>query len=294
MMKPGAKLLSISMNDTNLKSNYQYFQRYTELDMSITGDAEETLPSLIEACKRLITPDRRRVLEERGKKIAAANAQAMEQAKLEASYGWDITPISTRRMSAELWEVIKDKNWASVGGGGGRLLNVDKALPNRWRQRGRNGLWFAHCRRSRTRPTRSRGRISQASTEMAILCMRREHCGRQHITKFLSDPDAQQPCTWGGDAYHRTLRHQRGTDDMLNANAGIGTRLDSPNINSKIGGVWVFTAKDRLDPKDLGPACVVQWTSLKRLNLRGRRNTTQVVEDIDMRLCILIVLFASR
>ena len=72
--KPDAKLISISTNDLYTKSNYQDFQRYAELDMAIAADVETTLPSLIEACRRLITGDRRRVLEERGNRIAATNA----------------------------------------------------------------------------------------------------------------------------------------------------------------------------------------------------------------------------
>src|SRR6266850_2176663 len=124
--KKGAKLVSISSNDLYLKSNYQDFQRYTEVDLAIAADVEATLPSLVEAVKRLITADRKRVFEERGKKFAAAHAQAAEQARSAAAYAWDASPISTSRLSAEVWAVIKDKDWASVGGGGGRLWNVEK------------------------------------------------------------------------------------------------------------------------------------------------------------------------
>src|SRR2546425_9017858 len=86
-----------------MKSNYQDFQRYTELDLAIAADVEVTLPSLIESSKRLITADRKRLIEERGKKLAAAHAQALEQARTAATYGWDASPISTARLSAEIW-----------------------------------------------------------------------------------------------------------------------------------------------------------------------------------------------
>src|SRR5205814_8589980 len=56
-----AKLASISATDLYMKSNYQDFQRYTELDLAIAADVEATLPSLIESSKRLITADRKRV-----------------------------------------------------------------------------------------------------------------------------------------------------------------------------------------------------------------------------------------
>jgi acetolactate synthase-1/2/3 large subunit len=68
--KQGAKFISITAGDLFLRSNYQDFERYPEVDLAIAADAEATLPSLIEAVKRLITPDRRRTLDERGAKLA--------------------------------------------------------------------------------------------------------------------------------------------------------------------------------------------------------------------------------
>ncbi len=72
-IKPGAKVITVSAIELNHKSNYQDFGRYVEADLAITGDPEATLPELIEAVKKLITPDRRRALQERGAKIAAEN-----------------------------------------------------------------------------------------------------------------------------------------------------------------------------------------------------------------------------
>src|SRR5258708_16604203 len=45
--KPGPNVVTISATDLNIKSNYQYFQRYPEVDISIAADAEATLPYLI-------------------------------------------------------------------------------------------------------------------------------------------------------------------------------------------------------------------------------------------------------
>ncbi len=74
--KPGAKLVSITSGDLYIRSNYQDFQRLPEVDLAIAGDAEETLPLLIEAVKKLITPDRKRAYEARGAKLAEARRQA--------------------------------------------------------------------------------------------------------------------------------------------------------------------------------------------------------------------------
>jgi acetolactate synthase I/II/III large subunit len=115
IVRPGTKVVSISTGELNIKSNYQYFQRYTEVDIDITADAEATLPSLIEACRRLITPDRQRALQDRGRKLAEAHEQAVERARTDATYAWDESPVSTARLSAELWAVINPDISPAIG-----------------------------------------------------------------------------------------------------------------------------------------------------------------------------------
>ena len=68
----GAKTISITSLNLSHKSNIQEFGHYPEVDLNIGADAEATLPALIEACKKLITADRRRALDERGAKLAEA------------------------------------------------------------------------------------------------------------------------------------------------------------------------------------------------------------------------------
>jgi acetolactate synthase I/II/III large subunit len=114
VMKPGAKVINISAIDLNHKSNYQDFGRYAEVDLSIMGDAEATLPSLIEAVKKLITPDRRIAIAARGKKVAEANAATRARLRDLAAVGWDASPISTARMAAEIWAQVKNEDWSLV------------------------------------------------------------------------------------------------------------------------------------------------------------------------------------
>jgi len=114
VMKPGAKIITVSAVDLNHKANYQDFGRYVEADLAITGDAEATLPALIEEVKRALTPDRRRAFQERGKKIAEANQQARRRNRELAAVAWDASPISTARLSAELWTQVKNEDWSLV------------------------------------------------------------------------------------------------------------------------------------------------------------------------------------
>jgi acetolactate synthase-1/2/3 large subunit len=123
---PDAKILSISSHDLNVRSNYQNVERFQEVSLAIAADPQATLPGLVEACKKLITAERRRALDERGKSLAAAFARTLENARSEAAYAWDTSPITLQRLAVEVWDVIKGKDWASVGANGGRLWNVDK------------------------------------------------------------------------------------------------------------------------------------------------------------------------
>jgi acetolactate synthase I/II/III large subunit len=114
VMPAGAKIITVSAIDLNHKSNYQDFGRYVEADLAITGDAEATLPALIEEVKRALTSDRRRAIEDRGRKVAEANEQARKQNRELAAVAWDASPISTARLSAEIWAQVKNEDWSLV------------------------------------------------------------------------------------------------------------------------------------------------------------------------------------
>jgi thiamine pyrophosphate-dependent acetolactate synthase large subunit-like protein len=114
LTKPEAKIVSISSLELLTKSNYQDMGRYNEIDLPIAGDAEATLPSLIEACRRLVTADRKRVIDERGRKLADAARRMHDRALQEAAWGWDASPITTARMSAEIWNQVKNEDWSLV------------------------------------------------------------------------------------------------------------------------------------------------------------------------------------
>src|SRR5262245_3311441 len=112
--KPDAKLVTISASDLVTKNNYQEAGRYTEADLAIPADPEATLPSLIEACRKLITPERRRAMDARGAKLAEASRRLREASIEQAAWGWDASPVSTARLSAELWNQVKDLDWSLV------------------------------------------------------------------------------------------------------------------------------------------------------------------------------------
>jgi thiamine pyrophosphate-dependent acetolactate synthase large subunit-like protein len=112
--KSGAKLITISSADLVSKSNYQDLGPYADVDLAIAADAEASLPALIEACRKLITGDRKRVFDERGRRFADASVKAAQTTLDEAAWGWDASPITTARLSAEIWDAVKKEDWSLV------------------------------------------------------------------------------------------------------------------------------------------------------------------------------------
>jgi thiamine pyrophosphate-dependent acetolactate synthase large subunit-like protein len=260
IIKPGTKLISITAGDLYTKGNYQDFQRYPEVDIAMAADAEATLPALVEACKRLITADRRRVLQERGSKLAESGANALQRAKADAAYAWDASPISTARMTAELWAQIKNEDWVLVSESGNtsgwidRLWNFDK--PYQWLG-GSGGAGVGYG--------------APAAVGAALANKKR---GRMSITIQGDGDFMYAPGVWwtaahhkipllavmhNNRAYHQEVMHlQRmaGRHNRGITRAHIGTTIDNPNIDyAKVAqGMGVHAQGPITNPNDLGPA----------------------------------------
>jgi len=260
IIKPGTKLISITAGDLYTKGNYQDFQRYPEVDIAMAADAEATLPSLIEACKRALTVDRKRLLDERGKKLAEQHANALDRARSEAAYGWDASPISTARLTAELWAQIKNEDWTLVSESGNtsgwsrRLWDFNK--PYQWLG-GSGGAGIGYG--------------APASVGAALANKKR---GRLSVAIQGDGDFMYAPGIWWTAAHHRipllavmhnnrayhqevmhiqrmAARHTRGI-----TRAHIGTTIEDPNIDyAKIAqGMGVHAQGPIASAADLGPA----------------------------------------
>jgi thiamine pyrophosphate-dependent acetolactate synthase large subunit-like protein len=82
---------------------------------TIEIDAEASLPALIDEVRRQMSPDKQRVIQDRGAKHSTANQaarlEALTRALEQRRAGWDASPISTARVYAELWPLIVDEDW---------------------------------------------------------------------------------------------------------------------------------------------------------------------------------------
>jgi acetolactate synthase-1/2/3 large subunit len=257
----GVKLISITTGDLYMKGNYQDIQRYPEVDLAIAADAEATLPSLIEAVKRLINDDRKRMFQDRGSKLAVAQRDALEQARTDATYAWDASPITTARLSAELWAQIKNKDWSLVS-------DVAPGMSN-WPLR----LWAFDKHYQFIGGAGGYGVGYGAPAAVGAALANRKH-GRLSVNIQCDGDLMYAPgVLWtaahhripllnvmhNNRAYHQEVMHLQRMADRHNrgiTRAGIGTTMSEPNIDfAKLAqSMGVHGEGPITDPKDLGPA----------------------------------------
>ena len=258
--KPGVKLISISAGTLFFKSNYQDFQRFTEVHVDIAADAETTLPSLIESVKPLITSDRKKAFQDRGANFAAARQDDLRRARDAAAYAWDASPISTARLSSEIWAAIKNEDWSLVS---------DTDFVSSWPQR----LWSFEKHYQFIGSSGGYGIGYGAPAAVGAALANRKH-GRLSVNIQCDGDLMYAPgVLWtaahhripllsvmhNNRAYHQEVmqvqimanRHSRGID-----RAKIGTTIDDPGIDyAKVAqGMGMHAEGPISDPKDLGPA----------------------------------------
>src|SRR5947208_3582472 len=256
--KPGTKLISITAGDLYIKSNYQDFERYPEIDIAIAADAEATLPSLTEAIKRLITSDRRNVFQARAARFATVHQAALEQARTDAAYAWDASPISTARLFAEIWAQIKTEDWSLVSSTQSnwhaRLWNINKYYQFIGGSGGAGVGYGAPGAVGGALANRKYGRLSVSIQNDGDLMYAPgvRWTASHHRIPLLS-------VMHNNRAYHQEVmhpqrmgnRHNRGVD-----RAYIGTTIEDPNIDyAKLAQSMSWYAEGPItDPKDLAPA----------------------------------------
>jgi len=234
--------------------------------LAIEADAETSLPGIIEEVKTLLTPEKRRLIEERARKNESAHAvqraDEWEQAIELARRGWDGIPISLGRLHAELWPLLKHEDVCVSGPNGfsgghsTRLFEMDKPYSYLGSQGG-GGMGYG-----------------APATAGAGLAAKAAGTGRI-VVNIQCDGDLNYaPGVLWTMAHHRlpvlNVMHNnrgwhqermymqfmagvrnRGTDRM-----GIGTSLVNPNIDyAKMAQAYGMYAEGPItDPKDLSGA----------------------------------------
>lgn len=260
-IKPGTKLISINSVELHTKSNYQDFERFQVVDVGMAADAEATLPALIEAVKsQNLNKD---AIAKRGDAARKAKAEARDRTRQLAAIGWDAVPISTARMTAELWPYIKDLDWSMIG---------SERQISSWPSR----LWPMEKHYSHIGGPGGYG-VGYNSPAAVGAALANRDLGRFSVN-FQPDGDFMYVpgVLWtaarhkipmltimhNNRGYHQEVMHVQRMSNrhdrvaMLGNDLGpIGTRIENPDIDyAKLAasmGWW--SAGPITDPKDLGP-----------------------------------------
>ncbi|HEV7513746.1 MAG TPA: thiamine pyrophosphate-dependent enzyme [Candidatus Acidoferrum sp.] len=268
--RPDAKTISINSANLSVKSNYQNFQRYAEVDVDIPADAEATLPALTEAVKRHMDASRKNTFAKRHARLAEAHDQSLQRARDAATYAWDANPISTARLSTEIWAQIKNEDWSLVS---------TVTFVNRWPHR----LWAFDKHHQYIGNAGGYGIGYNAPASVGAALANRKH-GRLSVNIQCDGDLMYAPgVLWtaahhriplltvmhNNRAYHQEVmqvqimanRHSRGID-----RANIGTTLSDPPIDyAKLAqSMGVYAEGPISDPKDLGPAITRAIEVVKR------------------------------
>jgi acetolactate synthase I/II/III large subunit len=251
------KLISLSSEDLFMKSNYQNFQRFQSVDLDIIGDAEASLPYLIEEVKRQMPRSKRTQLKEREEKYRASYQAAKEQSKIKAATGWNSSPVSLERLSMELWNEIKDRDYSLVS----------------WAKPAVSNLWTMNRHYHTIGGSGGAGQGYGLPASVGAALANREH-GRFSVAiqkdgDFCYAPGVlwtaahhRIPILWvmhNNRAYHMevmhiqrmALRRQRGAQGQ----AKIGNVFEDPFISfsTVAKGFGVYAEGPITNPDDLGP-----------------------------------------
>jgi thiamine pyrophosphate-dependent acetolactate synthase large subunit-like protein len=257
--RPDMKIIHIGTESMLAKSNFQDFQRFAEADMSIPGDAEATLPALIDVLKTQMGDKAK--FASRGKKVKEQSAKLLDQFRQEAAYQWDATPISSARLSMELWDQIKNEDW---------MMPTETQFISDWPYR----LWDINKPYQTMGGSGAQG-IGYNSPAALGAALANKDKGRLTVA-IVGDGDLNMApgVLWtaahhkipilyivhNNRAYHQEvmmiLRMASRRQRVQNKNVYVGTLIDNPAPDyAKIAqGYGLYAQGPVSDPKDLAPA----------------------------------------
>jgi thiamine pyrophosphate-dependent acetolactate synthase large subunit-like protein len=263
-IKPTTKLISINASELITKANYQDFQRFQTIDVSMPADAQATLPSLIEAVKSAVPASKRGAIASRGDAAKKAHSDSEQRTKQASALAWEASPISTARLCIETYNAVKDTDWSIVSQSGNvsnwltRLWPVEKHHHWLGRSSGYGVGYGAPASVGAALANKDLGRFSvniQSDGDLMYAPGVLWTAARHKIPQFA--------VMHNNRGYHQEVMHVqrmanfRSRKSNNGPDAGpIGTRIENPDMDyAKLAQSMGWWAKGPIkDPAQLGPA----------------------------------------
>jgi benzoylformate decarboxylase/acetolactate synthase-1/2/3 large subunit len=115
----GARVLDLGFGDVGISSWSEDYAEALPADLRVTADTAVALPLLLEACRALVAEDsaeRAAEREQRRAELAARHDTVWQGWAAKAAAVADQSPVSTARLAAEVWDVVKEHDWVLTAG----------------------------------------------------------------------------------------------------------------------------------------------------------------------------------
>jgi len=117
IIREGTKLVRVGLQEYGIKSWTSSHGRLVPADIAILGSGPPVLRELARLCQSALDGDlQRRVAERAAKAREIHTAVATRVQKDLKERWWSQKPIATARLSAEIWETIRDQDWVLAHG----------------------------------------------------------------------------------------------------------------------------------------------------------------------------------
>jgi acetolactate synthase I/II/III large subunit len=129
LAKPDVKTIALGIDQYDARGNIADQMHALDVDLPIVGEPEASVPYLIEAVKREIGGEPSSALAQRAAAIKADHDALRAGYRQSAAFGWNASPVSVARLTAELAAALNGETWSVV-------VNSENFL-NHWPQK----LW---------------------------------------------------------------------------------------------------------------------------------------------------------
>jgi acetolactate synthase I/II/III large subunit len=118
-LRPDATVLDLGFNDLGLSSWSEDYAELLPVDVQVTADTTVALPLLLAACRELVAADDDDALDRREQwraEVTRRHEATWAGWREHAAQVHDASPVSTARLAAEVWDVVREHDWVLTAG----------------------------------------------------------------------------------------------------------------------------------------------------------------------------------
>ena len=224
------QIIHISLDHLPTKSWSQSYGRLMPVDIPVTADTALVLPPLTAACKELLTEKRRVELKKRFDNLKAMHKALRGKWQTMAENEKNKSPLTFPWIAKQVWEVIKDEDWALVNGNFGgwarRLWDGEESY--RYAGSGGLGSGMGHALGAALAHRREGRLCINFQTDGDLLYAPSALWTAAHHQIPLLVIMNNNHSYYNSEAHQGAIATNRGRPAK---NQGIGTRIENPNVD---------------------------------------------------------------